>query len=218
MSLQFDRLTTLCEDLKLAGVSDSFAALATSAVESEQSFVDFLENVLIAERDGRRARSAATLVRMAGFPATKTLEDYDFGFATTAPRRQIELLASLSFVVARRENVVLLGPSGVGKTHLAIALGHKAANAGINTRFTTAADLMLQVETAVRQSRLAEFMKVLSRYAILIIDEIGYLPLSRDQAHLFGALDFPPGQRLGFLEHVLRSVTSIQQKRYANHR
>lgn len=78
----------------------------------------------------RRARSAATPVRMASFPATKTLEDYDFGFASTAPRRRIEQLASLSFV-APRENVVFLGPSGVGKTHLAIALGRKAAKAGI---------------------------------------------------------------------------------------
>ena len=80
---------------------------------------------------------------------------------------------------------MFLGPSGVGKTHLAIALGHKAANAGIKTRFTTAADLMLQVQTAVRQDRLADLMKGLSRYALLIIDEIGYLPLTRDQAHLF---------------------------------
>ncbi len=139
-ALQSDRVVTLCEELKLAGVAESFAALATAAVETEQSFVDFLEDALIAERDSRRARSAATLIRMAGFPATKTLEDYDFKFATTAPRRQIEQLASLNFV-ARRENVIFLGPSGVGKTHLAIALGHKAASAGIKTRFTTAADL-----------------------------------------------------------------------------
>lgn len=182
--LQADRVAALCDELRLAGVAESFAALAAHAVETEQSFVDFLEQALITERDCRRARSAATLVRMAGFPAIKTLDDYDYKFATTAPRRQIEQLAGLGFV-ARRENVIFLGPSGVGKTHLAIGLGHKAASAGIKTRFVTAADLMLQVETAVRQGRLPELMKGFSRYAILIIDEIGYLPLSRDQAHLF---------------------------------
>ncbi len=139
-ALQSDRVVTLCEELKLAGVVESFAALATAAVETEQSFVDFLEDALIAERDSRRARSAATLIRMAGFPATKTLEDYDFKFATTAPRRQIEQLASLNFV-ARRENVVFLGPSGVGKTHLAIALGHKAASAGICRRLAHSSSL-----------------------------------------------------------------------------
>ena len=126
-ALQADRVVALCEELKLAGVSESFAALATRAVEAERSYVDFLEDALIAERNSRRARSAAILVRMAGFPAMKTLEDYDFRFATTAPKRQIEQLASLNFV-ARRENLIFLGPSGVGKTHLAIALGHKAAS------------------------------------------------------------------------------------------
>ena len=85
MNLQSDRVMALCEELKLTGVSESFASLATKAVETEQSFVDFLEDALIAERDSRRARSAATLVRMAGFPVIKTLDDYDFKFATTAP-------------------------------------------------------------------------------------------------------------------------------------
>jgi DNA replication protein DnaC len=118
--LQGDRVAALCDELRLSGVAESFAALAAHAVETEQSFVDYLEQALIAERDCRRARSAATLVRMAGFPAIKTLDAYDYNFATTAPRRQIEQLAGLGFV-ARRENVVFLGPSGVGKTQVSIA-------------------------------------------------------------------------------------------------
>ena len=105
---------------------------------------------------------------MAGFPVVKTMEEYDYKFASSAPKRQIEQLASLAFV-ARKENAVFLGPSGVGKTHLAIALGHKAASAGIKTRFITAADMILQVETAQRQSRLSKYMKTLSGYTLLII-------------------------------------------------
>jgi hypothetical protein len=95
--LQADRVAALCDELRLAGVAESFAALATRAVATEQRFVDFLEQALIAERDCRRARSAATLVRTAGFPAIKTLDD-DYKFATTAPRRQIEQLAGPGFV------------------------------------------------------------------------------------------------------------------------
>lgn len=182
--LAHDRLLQLCEDLKLHGVADGYAALATAAAEQSQSFTDYLEAVLRTERDFRRARSAATMVRMAGFPAVKTLESYDFKFATSAPKRQIEQLAALSFV-ARKENVVFLGPSGVGKTHLAIALGHKAAGAGIKTQFTTAADLILKLEAAQRHGRMNEVFRTLARYSLLIVDEIGYLPLRREQAHLF---------------------------------
>ncbi len=179
--LAHDRLVQLCEDLKLPGVVDSYAPLAAAASEQGQSFTDYLEGVLLAERDCRRARSAATMVRMAGFPAVKTLESYDFKFATSAPKRQIEQLAALSFV-ARKENVVFLG---VGKTHLAIALGHKAASAGIKTQFTTAADLILKIEAAQRQGRLTEVFCTIARSSLLIVDEIGYLPLHREQAQLF---------------------------------
>lgn len=179
-----DRLIGLCEELKLAGVAESCAALAASASEQGQSYTEFLEEVLRAERSLRQSRSAATLVRMAGFPAIKTLEDYDFAFAASAPRRQIEQLAALAFV-ARKENVVFLGPSGVGKTHLSIALGLKAASAGIKTQFTTAADLSLKLEAAQRQGRLDEAFRTIARSSLLIIDEIGYLPMRREQAHLF---------------------------------
>ena len=147
------------------------------------SYADFLEEVLRAERDARRAREMLT--RTAGFPAIKTLDAYDFGFATGAPRAQILELAALSFV-ERTENVVLLGPSGTGKTHLAIALGYLATQRGWKVRFTSAADLMLAMETAQRQNRLKDFVhRTIAMPKLLIIDEIGYLPFGREQANLF---------------------------------
>lgn len=94
-------------------------------------------------------------------------------------------LGSLAFV-ERAENVVLIGPSGIGKTHLAIALGYKAAQAGVKTRFITAADLMLQLSTAQRQGRLKEyFNRAILGPRLLVIDEIGYLPFGREEANLF---------------------------------
>src|ERR1700758_5589392 len=88
--------------------------------------------------------------RVAGFPTVKTLDGFDFGFATGVPRQQIHELASLAFI-ARAENIVFLGPSGVGKTHLAIALGYLATQKGYKTRFFSAADLVLMLEAAQRQ-------------------------------------------------------------------
>jgi DNA replication protein DnaC len=184
--LQHQRIDALCQELRLGALASLYGPIAQDAAKRKNaSYADFLEEALRAERDARRVRSREMLTRTAGFPAIKTLEDYDFGFATGAPRGQILEVAALGFV-ERTENVVLLGPSGTGKTHIAIALGYLATQRGWKVRFTSAADLMLAMETAQRQNRLKDFVhRTIAMPKLLIIDEIGYLPFGREQANLF---------------------------------
>ena len=185
-NLQHERIVALAAELRLGAIAAFYGPIAQAAAKREDaSYADFLEEVLRAERDARRVRSREMLTRTAGFPALKTLEAFDFAFATGAPRQQIQELAALGFV-ERAENVVLLGPSGTGKTHLAIAFGLIAAHKGWKVRFLSAADLVIALEAAQRQGRMKEVMhRTVAMPKLLIIDEIGYLPFGREQANLF---------------------------------
>ena len=114
MNLQHERITTLCAELRLGGLSTHYPVAAQRAVEAAASYPDFLETLMRAEPDIRRARTRNMLAKVAGFPSVKALDQYDFEFATGAPRPQIMQLAGLGFV-ERAENVTLLSPSGVEK-------------------------------------------------------------------------------------------------------
>lgn len=179
MELQHQRLMALAGQLQLESLISAAPALSQQAVDQEWSYMDFLEHLLHEEKLARHQRKQAMYTRMAAFPAVKTFEEYDFTFATGAPQKQLQSLRSLSFIECN-ENIVLLGPSGVGKTHLAIAMGYEAVRAGIKVRFTTAADLLLQLSTAQRQGRYkTTLQRGVMAPRLLIIDEIGYLPFGQ---------------------------------------
>ena len=183
--LLHEQIQQLCGTFNLQSMASHWPALAEQCIAQDKSYGDFLLALLNSEQQHRDERTRSMFSRMAGFPAHKELGTFDFKFATGVPKQQIQALSALTFV-ERHENVVLLGPSGVGKTHLAIGLGLKAVQAKKKTRFITAADLMLQLSTAKRQNKLKQYLsRSVMAPKLLNIDEICYRPFVREEDNLF---------------------------------
>jgi DNA replication protein DnaC len=177
-------LDHLLDKLKMDHLEAQLDAVCEQAAQGQLDYKTFLTQALAAEWQGRFQRGIEARLRQARFPWIKTLDQFDFDLQPSLDRRQVRELAGMSFV-ERAHNVILLGPPGVGKTHLAIALGVKAVEAGYSVLFLTLETLMTRLVKAFHENRLERSLQQLVYPKALIIDEIGYLPLSNLEASLF---------------------------------
>jgi DNA replication protein DnaC len=180
---ELDRTRALLEETGFEHVPRVLAELIEQGVKEKLALGAFIELVCRSERDFREERRVRTSLKLSGLSMAKTLESFDFAFQRGVQRGKVELLATCEFA-KRRENVLLLGPPGVGKTHLATGLGVRAIQNGFSVAFTSADELIEQLRrddaTANRRIRRRKYMNA----SLLIIDELGFQALERRDAHL----------------------------------
>ena len=171
--------------LKLVAAAEHLAEHLDAAQQAKPSYTQFLHDLLAGEVQATEQRRLDGRLRFASLPAHKTIEDFDFDAQPGLDRRLVDELATLRFI-DEKANCLLIGPPGVGKTHLAIALGLRAVHAGHRVYYTTAADLVARTTRAAIEGRWATTMRFWNGPQLLIIDELGYLPMPGEAAsHLF---------------------------------
>ena len=165
-------------------IREAATRLADQARAASWTHEEYLAAVLSREVAAREASGAELRIRAAGFTARKSMEDFNFEHQPAIKRETIAHLATAAFIAAA-DNLVLLGPPGTGKTHLAIALGIKAAHAGYRVQFATATDWVTRLQSVHHAGRLSQELSRLRRYGLIIVDEVGYIPFEQDAANLF---------------------------------
>ena len=176
--LTCERLQDNLKRLKLIRAAEVLDTVVTHAEEGQSSYLGFLDRLLEEEVAAKEKRRIQTALKIAGLPFAKTIEEYDFAFHPHLDKKAVMELFDLTFL-ARRENVIFLGPPGVGKTHLAIALAIKACSHGFRVCFTTMHSLIGKLKES--QSKGKAYLSA----SLVIVDEAGYLPVDSREAYLF---------------------------------
>ncbi len=172
----FDQVSQQCRHLKLASLVQELPMLLEQAEANEMSYLHYTEALLGYEVEQRNDKRIAMNRRKAGFPIEKHLEAFDYRYQTTINKRQVNQLLDFDFI-DNRNNLIFIGPPGVGKTHLSI--GSKAIDAGYKVLFTTALSLTESLEIAELKGELKKKINTLCKYDLVIIDELGYLPMNK---------------------------------------
>jgi len=178
-----ERIQNHLTRMKLVATRERLDGLLQEAARKEMSFLDFLDLVLSEEAAAKDSKRTRRGIQIAHFPIRRSLDDYDFELQPGLDRRLIRELETGAFV-SHAENILLLGPPGVGKTHLAIGLGRKVIERGASCLFVSATALVGQLLRAEAEGRLEERLLYFSKPKLLIVDELGYLPFERRAAHL----------------------------------
>ena len=170
--------------LRLGAVAQRLDGILSQAARSEPTYLDFLDQILTEETEAKQKKRVAMGIQIAHFPALKTLEEFDFKFQPSVDQKLVRELATGRFI-AGAENVLMFGPPGVGKTHLAIGLGRAAVEAGHSVLFVTATSLLAQLSRAQLEGKLSDVITFYAKPKLLVVDELGYLPLEKQTANLF---------------------------------
>jgi len=177
------QIESYLRELKLNGLLPVYKQIGDDAANVNLTYDEFFALVLEHEVKRKKDSSINGKVKKAKFPFIKTLEEFDFTFQPSIKEKEVIKLSSLNFI-EQKENVIFLGPPGVGKTHLAVALGIKACNARYRVIFTSAKSLMDELVLAKRDGSLMEKLLAYSRLHLLVVDELGYMPITKEQADL----------------------------------